>query len=330
MPSSIRRLGPLALLAACAALCLPTAAVAADDANWPSKPVRIVVPFPPGGAADAFARLIGDFASKSLGQTFVVDNRPGAGGQIATDFVAKAPADGYTFLVVTVGHAVNPSLYSKLPYDTQRDLTGVARIADLPSVLVVNPSVAANNVRELVELMRAKPGALAFASSGNATTSHVAGAMLTSLAKVDSLHVPYKGSAPAVTDLISGQVQWMIDPILSSAQHVRSGKLRALAVSTAKRSQLVPDLPTIAEAGVPGYDFAAWFLLLAPAKTPAAIVKRMNQEVARIVTTPEAKERYAALGAEPGSGSPEAVNTFIASEIRRYAVVARDANMKAD
>jgi tripartite-type tricarboxylate transporter receptor subunit TctC len=319
-----------AALAAASLAALPAGPAAAQDGPWPSKPVRIVVPFPPGGAADTFARLIAEYAGKSLGQPVVADNRPGAGGQIATDFVAKAPADGHTMLVVTVGHAVNPSLYPKLPYDTLADLAPVARIADLPSVLVVNPEVPAKTVQELVALMKAKPDGLAYASSGNATTSHVAGAMLAAQAGVKALHVPYKGSAPAVTDLIGGQVQWMIDPVLSSAQHVKSGKLRALAVSTAKRSNVVPGLPTIAESGLPGYDFAAWFVLLAPAKTPPAIVERMHREVERILALPEVKERFVQLGAEPGSGTPAQVGAFLASEVKRYQAVVRDAGMKAD
>jgi tripartite-type tricarboxylate transporter receptor subunit TctC len=318
-----------ALAAACLAA-LPAGPAFAQDGPWPSKPVRIVVPFPPGGAADTFARLIAEYAGKSLGQPVVADNRPGAGGQIATDFVAKAPADGHTMLVVTVGHAVNPSLYPKLPYDTLVDLAPVARIADLPSVLVVNPEVPAKTVQELLALMKAKPDGLAYASSGNATTSHVAGAMLAAQAGVKALHVPYKGSAPAITDLIGGQVQWMIDPVLSSAQHVKSGKLRALAVSTAKRSNVVPGLPTIAESGLPGYEFSAWFVLLAPAKTPAAVVQKMHTEVERILTLPEVRERFAQLGAEPGSGTTQQVGAFLAGEVKRYEKVVRDANMKAD
>lgn len=328
-PRLARPLLAAALAAACLAA-LPAGPAAAQDGPWPSKPVRIVVPFPPGGAADTFARLIAEYAGKSLGQPVVADNRPGAGGQIATDFVAKAPADGHTMLIVTVGHAVNPSLYPKLPYDTLADLAPVARIADLPSVLVVNPEVPAKSVQELVALMKAKPDGVAYASSGNASTSHVAGAMLAAQAGVKVLHVPYKGSASAVTDLIGGQVQWMIDPVLSSAQHVKSGRLRALAVSTAKRSNVVPGLPTIAESGLPGYDFAAWFVLLAPAKTPPAIVERMHREVERILALPEVKERYVQLGAEPGSGTPAQVGAFLAAEVKRYQAVVRDAGMKAD
>jgi tripartite-type tricarboxylate transporter receptor subunit TctC len=322
-----RHLAVAALLTTTALLAGPAVA---QDAPWPNKPVRIVVPFPPGGAADTFARLVAEQAGKSIGQPVLAENRPGAGGQIATDFVAKAAPDGHTFLIVTVGHAVNPSLYPKLPYDTLGDLAPVARIADLPSVLVVNPAVPANTVQELVAMMKARPDAVTYASSGNATTSHVAGAMLLAQAGVQATHVPYKGSAPAVTDLIGGQVQWMIDPILSSQQHVRTGKLRALAISTPKRSALAPGLPTIAESGLPGYEFSAWFVLLAPAKTPAAVVQKMHTEVERILAMPEVRERFAQLGAEPGSGTTQQVGAFLAGEVRRYEKVVRDANMKAD
>ncbi len=326
-PHLLRR-GLLAALAPL--LVFGTAAPALAQDAWPTRPVRILVPFPPGGAADTFARLIAEYTTRSLGQPVVAENRPGAGGQIATDLAAKSAPDGNTFLIVTVGHAVNPSLYPKLPYDTLADFVPVARIADLPSVLVVNPAVPAKTVQELVALMKAKPGGVSYASSGNATTSHVAAVMFASQAKAEALHVPYKGSAPAVTDLISGQVQMMIDPILSSAQHVKSGKLRALAVSTAKRSSLVPELPTISESGLPGYDFAAWFVLLAPAKTPPAIVQKMHDEIVRILALPEVKERYHGLGAEPGSGSSAQVGEFLASEVKRYAAVVRESNMKAD
>jgi tripartite-type tricarboxylate transporter receptor subunit TctC len=318
------------LAAAVSAAALAAAPALAQDAPWPSKPVRIVVPFPPGGAADTFARVLAEQAAKSIGQPVLAENRPGAGGQIATDHVAKSPADGHTFLIVTVGHAVNPSLYPKLPYDTLGDLVPVARIADLPSVLVVNPEVPVKSVGELVALMKARPDGTTYASSGNATTSHVAGAMLTSQSGTKAVHVAYKGSAPAVTDLIGGQVQWMIDPILSSAQHVKTGKLRALAISTAKRSPLAPELPTIAESGVPGYDFSAWFVLLAPAKTPPAIVEKMHAEVVRILAQPEIKARFAQLGAETGSGGTAQTAAFLAAEVKRYAAVVRDANMKVD
>lgn len=317
----------LATLALSFGLAAPTAALAQDA--YPNRPIKIVVPFPPGGAADGFARLIGQKLSEAWSQPVVVDNKAGAGGQIATQAVTTAPADGYTLLVVTVGHAVNPSLYARLPYDTERDLLPVAQLANVPSVLVVNPAVPAQNARELFALAKAQPGKLAYASSGTATTSHVSAALMTSMAGLDMLHVPYKGSAPALTDLIGGQVQVMIDPLVSTAQHVKSGKLRALAITSARRSSLVPDLPTLAEAGLPGYDFAAWFVLLAPAGTPPAVVSKLNQQVQRSLGAADVKERYAVMGAEPGQGSPADLQTFINAEIKRYAQLVKATGMKA-
>lgn len=308
----------------------PLAPAIAQDAPYPSKPVRLMVPFPPGGAADTFARFLGDKLGQAWGQPVVVDNRPGGGGIVASQAVAKAPADGYTLLVVTVGHAVNPHLYPKLPYDTEKDLPPVARIATLPSVLVVNPNVPAKTVGELVALAKAQPGKLTYASSGNATTSHVAGAMLANQSKINLVHVPYKGSAPAITDLIGGQVDMIIDPLVSSAQHIKSGKLRALAISTAKRSPLAPDLPTMAEAGVPGYEFSAWFLLLSPSGLPANVTRKINEDVQRLMALPETREKFHTLGAEPGQGNPQELQAFVASEIKRFGELVRASGMRAD
>jgi tripartite-type tricarboxylate transporter receptor subunit TctC len=318
----------LTLLVLCGLL--PAAPSWAEDAAaFPSKSMRVVIPFPPGGAADTFGRLIGAKLGEAWSQPVVADNKPGAGGQVATQIVAGAPGDGYTMLIVTVGHAVNPSLYPNLPYNTEKDLKPVAMIARAPSVLVVNPAVKANSVAELLALAKAKPKELNYASSGNASTSHIAGVLLTTLGKVDMTHVPYRGSAPAVTDLIGGQVQLMIDPIVSSAQHVKSGKLRALAISSAQRSPLAPDLPPIAET-VTGYDFSAWFVLLVPASTPDAIVAKLNAQVAKALDAADVKERYVTLGAEPGSGSPAEVARFLSDEIKRYAAVVKESGMKAD
>lgn len=323
-----RSIGLSFVLAATAAM--PCAATAEDVAAYPSKPLRLLVPFPPGGAADVFARFIGDRLTQSWKQAVIVENRPGGGGVVATQVAAKAPADGYSLLVVTVGHAVNPHIQSKLPYDTLKDLQPVARIASLPSVLVVNNAVPARNVAELVALARQRQGRLTYASSGNATTSHVAGALFTSQAGVEVMHVPYKGSAPAITDLIGGQVDMMIDPLVSSGPHIQSGKLRALAVSTAQRSPLVPDLPTLAEAGVPGYDFSSWFILLAPAGVPQPVVNKLNAEIQRILAQPETREKFVQLGAEPGRGTPAELQAFLVSEVKRYADVAKAAGMKVD
>jgi tripartite-type tricarboxylate transporter receptor subunit TctC len=297
---------------------------------FPSKPIRILVPFPPGGAADTFARFIGERLTQSWGQPVVVENRPGGGGLIATQATVRAPGDGYNLLVVTVGHAVNPHLYPKIPYDTEKDLRPVARLATLPSVLVVNNDVPARSVAELVALAKAQPQKLTYASSGNASTSHVAGAMLASLGKIDIMHVAYKGSAPAITDLIGGHVDMIIDPLLSSAQHIKTGRIRALAVTTAKRSPLVPELPTLAEAGIAGYDFSSWFMMLAPSGVPDPIIKKINDEVTRIMAAPETREKYQALGAEPAFGTPQELQSFIGAEIKRYAAVVKAAGMRVD
>jgi tripartite-type tricarboxylate transporter receptor subunit TctC len=297
---------------------------------FPTRAVRFLVPFPPGGAADVFARTVGQKLSEDWGQPVVVENKPGAGGRIATQTLASSPADGYTMLVVTVGHAVNPALYGSLPYDTERDMTPVAMLARLPSALVVNAALPVKSVSDLIQLAAAQPGKISYASSGNATTSHVAGALLAKGAGIDLLHVPYKGSAPALTDLISGQVSFMIDPIATAMPHVRSGKLRAIAVSSASRSPLAPDLPTIAESGIKDYDFSAWFLLLAPAKVPEAIVVKVNAAVGQAVSSEALKKNFSGRGAEAGSGSPAELRAFLSREIRRYRELVQATGMKAD
>jgi tripartite-type tricarboxylate transporter receptor subunit TctC len=300
-------------------------------AQYPDRPVKLLVPFPPGGAADTFARLAGDRLSTTWGKQVLVENRPGAGGIIASEATAKSAPDGYTLLIVTVGHAVNPSLYPKLPYDTLADFAPVAMVASLPNVLVVHPSVSVNSVAELIALAKKSPGSLKYASSGNATTSHMAAALLSSLAGIELLHVPYKGAAPAVQDLVAGRVDLMLDPTVSVGNFVKQGRVKALAVTTAKRTPLLPELPTLAEAGVPGYEFQAWFLLLAPAKTPAAAITRVNADLAKASTDAGYREKLAGLGAEPAAPlSPAEVGSFIANEVKRWAKVVKDANIKVE
>ena len=313
-----------------ALLCLAIAPIA-SMAQFPDRPVKLLVPFPPGGAADTFARLAGDRLSNAWGKQVLVENRPGAGGIIATEATAKSAPDGYTYLIVTVGHAVNPSLYPKLPYDTLADLAPVAMVASLPNVLVVHPSVAANSVAELVALAKKSPGSLKYASSGNATTSHMAAALLASLAGVELLHVPYKGAAPAVQDLVAGRVDLMLDPTVSVGNFVKQGRVKALAVTTAKRTPLLPDLPTLAEAGVPGYEFQAWFLLVAPAKSPAPAIARVNADLAKLSSDAGYREKLASLGAEPApAATPEQVGAFVAGEMKRWAKVVKDANIRIE
>jgi tripartite-type tricarboxylate transporter receptor subunit TctC len=298
--------------------------------DYPDRSVKFIVPFPPGGAADVFARLVAQKLTEKWKQTVLVENKPGAGGRIATQFVGTAPADGYTFLVVTVGHAVNPSLYKNLPYNTEKDFKTVAMLADLPSMLVVNTELPVTNIKELVALAKAQPGKLTYASSGNATTSHVAAAMLASAENLDLVHVPYKGSAPAITDMISGRVNIMIDPIATALPHVKSGKLKALAISTPKRSPLVPELPTIAESGVPGYDFSAWFLLLAPSGVPDTLIGKVNADILDAMKDPELTKTYATRGAQAGVGTPSELSKFLTNEIKRFDILVKKTGMKAE
>ena len=302
----------------------------AQEAAWPARSVRLLVPFPPGGAADVFARAAGERLGPIWKQPVVVENRPGAGGRIATQTLLAAPADGYSLMVVTVGHAVNPALYKSLPYNTLRDLRPVAMLATVPNMLVVNPALPARSVAELVTLARTRPGGVTYASSGNATTSHVAGALLAGAAGVNLLHVPYKGSAPALTDLISGQVDFMIDPVATAIAHVRAGRLRALAVSSSTRSALVPELPTIAESGVPGYDFSAWFMLLASSAVPGAVVERINADVQSLMRDDAFVKGYADRGAVPGAGTPAELASFLEREVARFAELVRVTGMQAD
>ncbi len=300
--------------------------------DYPDKPVRVVVPFPPGGAADTFARLAGQKLGEAWGgKQVVVDNRPGAGGIIGTDNLAKSPADGYSLLVVTVGHAVNPFIYPKLPYDTAGDFVPVALLATVPSLLVVSPDVPAESVTELVALARSRPDELTYASSGIGSTSHVSVALLQSMTGTKLVHVPYKGAAAALNDVISGRVPMSIDVVTSSLPHVKAGKLRALAVTGAARSASAPDVPTMAEAGVPGYAFTAWYVLLAPARTPPAIIDRLNADVRRISAMPDYRDKIAGLGGEVGGTSaPAEVRGMLAAELARWEKVAREHAIKAE
>ena len=303
--------------------------MAASD--YPSQPVKITVPFPPGGSADLFARIVGEGLSRKWGQPVIVDNKPGAGGVLATQTVARLPSDGYNLMVVTVGHAINLHLYSKLPYDTSKDLMPLAKLATMPSLLVVNPRhTAATSVQELVAQARQEVATQTFASSGNASTSHVAAALLNASMGISPTHVPYKGSAPAMTDLLSGHIGWMIDPLATALPHVKAGKLKALAITTSQRSQLAPNIPTMQEAGVKGYDFASWFLMLAPSGVPSAVAQRINQDVASDLQDSAIRQRYTELGAEAGSGTPAELRSFVQKEIQRYGVLVKQSGMKVE
>jgi tripartite-type tricarboxylate transporter receptor subunit TctC len=299
--------------------------------DYPSKPIRLVVPFAAGGATDVLARLVGERLTASLGQQVVVDNRPGAGGNIGSDIVARAEPDGYTILMGAVGtHAINPSLYPKMPYDPVKDFAPVTLVASVPNVLVVNPEVPANSVQELIDLAKAKPGELNFASSGNGTSIHLSGELFKAMTGTDIVHVPYKGSGPAVTDLLGGQVQMMFDNMPSSLPHVKAGKLRALGVTSAKRSPALPEVPTIAEAGVPGYDATSWFGILAPAGTPEPVVTRLQGAIVQALGEPEMRQRMADLGAEPVGDTPAEFGQFITAELAKWAKVVNDAGVKLE
>ena len=290
-----------------------------------------MVPFAAGGATDVLARLVGERLTATLGQQVVVDNRPGAGGNIGSDVVARAEPDGYTILMGAVGtHAINPSLYPKMPYDPVKDFAPVTLVASVPNVLVVNPEVPANSVQELIDLAKAKPGELNFASSGNGTSIHLSGELFKAMTGTDIVHVPYKGSGPAVTDLLGGQVQMMFDNMPSSLPHVKAGKLRALGVTSAKRSPALPEVPTIAEAGVPGYDATSWFGILAPAGTPEPVVTRLQGAIVQALGEPEMRQRMADLGAEPVGDTPAEFGQFIAAEIAKWAKVVNDAGVKLE
>ena len=318
-------------LYALAGLTAPSA-VAQSPAQYPDKPVKIIVPFPPGGAADTFARLAAQKLTEVWGNKsqVLVDNRPGAGGIIGTEAAAKSPPDGYTFEMVTIGHAVNPYMYSKLPYDTKADLRPVAMIANVPSLVVVGPNFPGKTLKDLLAAAKAKPNDIQFASSGIGTTSHVGAALMESMTGADMLHVPYKGAAPALQDVMGGRVPMSVDIITSSIQLVKTDKLRALAITSAKRSPLLPDVPTVAEAGIPGYEFVAWYMLVAPAKTPPAIIDKVNADLRRVATQPDFRQRIEGLGGEVVSMTARQSADYLNGEFTRWAKVVKDRNIKAD
>jgi tripartite-type tricarboxylate transporter receptor subunit TctC len=299
--------------------------------SYPGKSIRFIVPFPPGGPLDIVARAIGQELNKSWGQPVIIDNRPGAGGNIGADLVAKSPADGYTILMGAVStHAINVSLYSKLPYDPIRDFAPVTLITSVPNVLVVHPSVPVKNVQELIALAKSRPGQLNFASGSTGSAGHLAGELFKSMAGVEMTHIPYKGAAPAVVDLLAGHVSLMFDNMASALPYIKSGRVRALAVTTLKRSPLLPQLPTISEAGLRGFDISTWFGIFAPAGTPPDIVVKLNAEIVRILHTLEMKERLAALGAEAIGNKPDEFAAFIKAEIPKYAKVIKASGAKSD
>ncbi|OLE20060.1 MAG: ABC transporter substrate-binding protein [Betaproteobacteria bacterium 13_1_20CM_3_63_8] len=298
---------------------------------YPSKPIRLVVPFPAGGSLDVVARAIGQKLTEAWGQPVVIDNRPGAGGNIGADLVAKSAPDGYTILEGALStHAVNVSLYAKMPYDPIKDFAPITLVAVTPNVLVLNASYPVNSVPELLTYARANPGKLSFGSGSNGSAGHLAGELFKTEAGVDMVHIPYKGGAPAMQALLAGDTQLMFDNLANSAAQLKAGKLKALAVTTAKRSSLMPELPTLSETGLPGFDIYTWWGFMAPAGTPKEIVAKWNAEVTRILNSPEMRAFFAQQGAEPAPDSPEQFAALIRSEISKYAKIVKQSGAKVD
>lgn len=299
--------------------------------NYPSKPIRLICPFTPAGSVDIASRAIANELTKTLGEPVTVENRPGAGGNLGGEAAARSAPDGYTLFMTTSGiQAINPALYAKMNFDPNKDLVPVAALVSLNNVLVLNPGVKANSVKDVIALAKAEPGKLAYASSGNGTSIHMSGAMFTQLTGIDMIHIPYKGSAPALTDLLSGQVQVMFDNIPSSLPHIKSGKLRALATTGAKRDPALPDLPTVAEAGVPGYESGVWFGLAVPAGTPKEIIARLNADAVKGAKSADFVKRMGDLGYNMIPGSPEAMADLIKIEIARWTPIVKASGAKAD
>ena len=297
--------------------------------TYPSKPIRFIVPLS-AGAADTLSRTIGAKLTETWGQQVVVENRPGAGTTIGTELAVRAAPDGHTLLMATFSHAVNATFYRKLPYDTLMDLSAVTLVASAPNVLVVHPSLPVRSVKDLVALAKSRPGQLNFSSAGNGSSSHMGGELFRSLAKVDIVHVPYKGAAPAMADLLGGHVHMTFDPLPSSLPHVRAGKLRALAVTSGKRSGATPEPPTVAEAGVVGYEISGWSGVLVPSGTPKQIVGQLHGEILRIVSLPDVKDRFTGLGFDTVGNTPDQFDAFIRSEIAKWGKVVREAKIFAD
>ena len=316
----------------CAGMLLTLSATAAQAQAYPARPIRFVVPYAPGGPLDLIARAIGQKLTEATGQAVVVDNKPGAGGNIGADIVAKAAPDGYTIVMGAVAtHAINPTLYPKIPYDPVKDFTPVAMVAVVPNVLVVNPALPVKSVKELIDFAKAKPSSLNFASGSTGSTGHLAGELFNALAGVQMVHIPYKGGAPAMADLLAGQVQLMFDNLANALPQVKAGKLRALAVTTAQRSAFAPDLPTLAEAGVPGFDLTTWIGIFLPGNAPSDIVLRLNTEINKALNAPDMKDRLEKMGAEPpANNTPERFAAFIKVEFDKYARVIKASGAKVE
>jgi tripartite-type tricarboxylate transporter receptor subunit TctC len=322
----MRRVSAYALAAAAGACGM--CAAAADI--YPNRPLRLIVPFAPGGGLEITARGIAQKLTEKYGHAVVIDNRPGAATIVGTEIAAKANPDGYTLLMITTTFAINPSLYPKLPYDPMRDFAPVTQINSVPNILVVNPAIPAQTVRELIALAKSKPGQLSYASAGAGTSPHLAAELFKTMAGIDMMHIPYKGIAPAVTDVIAGRVSMLMTTTISAAPHVKSGRLRALAVTSLKPSALTPGLPTVAESGVPGYESVAIFGVLAPAQTPPDIINRLQREVARAAANPEVRKRFLEAGVEPVGSTPEEYTATIRREMAKWGKLIKDLGIRED
>ena len=312
------------------ALALAFCGSAAMAQTWPAKPVTLVVPFPPGGTTDVLARALAEKLGTALGQTVIVESKPGAGATLGADYVAKSKPDGYTLLVGAVHHTIASSVYKKLPYDFQKDFAPITEIAMVPNVLVINASTPAQNVADLVKLAKAQAGKLNYGSNGNGTAQHLIGTQFQNVTGTEIIHIPYKGSGPLATDLLGGQISMSFDTVTPVLQHIKSGKLRALAVTTGKRSSALPDVPTLDEAGLKGFNIGTWFGVLAPVATPKDIVARLNTEMVKVIQSADFKKRMAEIGAEPIGNSSEQMAQQIREETEKFAKLVKDAKVTID
>ncbi len=297
---------------------------------WPTKPIKFVVPYPPGGGTDVIARIVQEPMSQALGQQIIIDNRGGAGGSIGTDAVAKSPADGYTVLFTLSSHTINPAIYPKLAFNTEKDFLPVSLVASLPQILVANPDFPAKTVKEAIELARLKPDTIAFASVGNGSPGHLAGAMMATAANVKMTHIPYRGGGPAVTDVMAGQVPLLWVSIPAATQYIKTGKLRALAVSTTKRSVIFPDVPTMAESGFKDFEVDSWYAMFVPAGTPKPIIDTLYNAVVKVLAQPSTKEKLIAQGAEAVGSTPAQLGVIVKTELAKWAKVAKESGIKAE
>jgi len=300
------------------------------QANYPDKPVRFVVPYPPGGGTDVIARIVQDRFQALLGQPIIIDNKGGAGGSVGSELAARAAPDGYTVLFTLSSHTINPAIYPKLSFDTIKDFESIGTVASLPQILVGNPQVPANTVAELVALAKTKPELLSYASVGNGSPGHLAGELFKLRTGTQMTHIPYRGGGPAVTDVISGQVPLLWVSIPAAAQFVKTGKLKAFAVSTLKRSAAFPDVPTVQETGVPDFEVDSWYAMFVPARTPQPVIDRLNRALNSVVAEPGIRDKLLAQGAEGVGGTPQALTRIVAAEIPKWVKLAKDANIKAD